>query len=56
MIHLYAEKTVDMGSASKELHITELIKELPVYDLIYLDIPEDQVSLVSPIEFRSKAN
>ena len=41
---------------AKELHITEAVKELPVYDLIYLDIPEDQTSLVRPIEFRSKAS
>ena len=41
---------------AKELHITEVIKELPVYNLIYLDILEDPVSLIRPIEFRSKAS
>ena len=45
-----------VAQRAKELHITDVIKELLVYDLIYLDIPEDQASLVRPIEFRSKAS
>ena len=40
---------------AKKMDITRTIKEIPTYDLIFLDIREDQVSLVRPTNFRSKA-
>lgn len=49
-------KTIStMEQRGKELHIAETLSKLPKFDLVYLDIPEEQLTLLDSEVIQSKA-